>query len=245
MFNLNGKVAIVADGSSAAAEAVIYGLSVAGATVVVVTSDKTKTQPVLDDLADHSYKAEMICMEHTDAEVVYSLLEEAVNRYDKIDLLVNLVHLSEEAAIDGISDENWKGLMQTNTTGAFLYCRGVIPYMRRQKFGKIINVVSVDGKSGFFHAGVHASAASGAVLSMTRQLAKQEAEGGIRVNAVACGALENDKTQPRAREEISKIPAGRLAKPEDVAGAVVFLASDSADFITGETIDVNGGFYMA
>lgn len=249
IFNLDGKVTIVTGGLSGAGEAIVYGLCVCGATVVIADDNEEKGKLLVKDLKDHSYKADFIQTDIKKIITVDNLMREVVSRYGRIDILVNNANTSAQATIDQISDEEWDQVGTLDVTGTFHCLRGVVPYMRKQKSGKIINVVSVDGKVGLKSAGVHHSAASGAILAMTRQLANQEANDGIRVNAVACGILEEKepsrKYMETEEEIISRIPAKRMGRPEEAASAVVFLASDSANFITGETIDVNGGLYMA
>lgn len=215
----------------AVGEAVLSALCAAGAKAEVLASNPGSARLAVDDLTKKGYP---VFMEETgplDEKTAASLINGAVGRFGRIDLLI---HLARQTS-----------LSQKPVVEALLWAAAVLPVMRGQGFGKIISLVSVEGKSGLMTSDPHLAAASGAILAMTRQLAKREAVHGVRVNAVACGFVEGDAVDPKGGAELAKIPAGRTGRPEDMAAALLFLASDSANFLTGETVDVNGGFYMA
>lgn len=248
MFDLKNNVAVVTGGSKGIGKAIVYALSVAGAKVIVADIDVDNGVSICDDLKANGYHAEIVKTDVADSKSVNELMHYVVNKYGKVDILVNNAGVLGDGQITDITDESWHRLMDINVTGIFYCCRAAVPHMIEKKRGKIINIASVGGKQGFPLAGVHYCASKGAVMAFTRQLALQISQYGINVNAVAPVTTETDMIKNRSEEKkqyiISRIPMGRMGKPEDTASAVLFLASEASGFITGETIDVNGGTYM-
>ncbi len=164
------------------------------------------------------------------------------------DILVNNAGITRDATLRKMTSEQWCSVINTNLGSVFNMCRNVIEGMRERKFGRIINISSINGQKGQFGQ-TNYSAAKAGILGFTRALAQEEASKGITVNAVAPGYCDTDMVAAVSPEVlgaiIAGIPAGRLGRPEDVARTVAFLAGDRADFITGATFTVNGGQYMA
>ncbi|MBZ4646764.1 MAG: 3-oxoacyl-[acyl-carrier protein] reductase [Petroclostridium sp.] len=248
MFDLKGDIAIVTGGSKGIGKAIVCALASAGATVIIADIDESSGQQICDELSANGLQAEMAKTDITDSKSVEALMDYTVKKYGKIDILVNNAGILGDASITEISDEDWDRLMAVNLTGAFYCCRAAVRHMLGKRKGKIINIASTGGKQGFPLAGVHYCASKGAIMALTRQLALQVSPQGIHVNAVAPGTTETEMIKNRSEEKkkfiISRIPMGRMGRPEDTAAAVVFLASKAGDYITGETIDVNGGLYM-
>jgi 3-oxoacyl-[acyl-carrier protein] reductase len=175
---------------------------------------------------------------------VESMIEETVARHGGLDLLVNNAGIWKGAPIDELSDGEWNEMIATNLTGTFNVIRAAVPQMKR-KGGRIINVSSTAGQRG--EAGhSHYAATKGAIISLTKSLAVELAPHGILTNCVAPGWVETDMTHEvlAGRERgaiLAGIPLGRVARPEEIAGAVLFLASDLASFVNGEVLNVNGG----
>ncbi len=164
-----------------------------------------------------------------------------------IEILVNNAGITRDSAMHKMSPENWDVVVDTNLNSCFYMTRAVIDAMRDKKFGRIINISSMNGQLGQFGQ-TNYSAAKAGIFGLTKALARESAARGITVNAIAPGYIETDMTKGIPEEVMTKIlagiPVGRMGKPEEIARAVLFLAADGAAFITGETLSVNGGQYM-
>ncbi len=167
-------------------------------------------------------------------------------KFGALDILINNAGISEFAVLENITEQMWDRMMDVNVKGAFLLTRTALPLLRENK-GRIINVSSMWGIAGA-SCEVHYSSSKAAIIGFTKALAKEEAPSGITVNCIAPGFIEtemNSMLSVEAVEEIiEKTPLGRAGKPEDVAGVMLFLSSPSADFITGQTITVDGGYIL-
>jgi 3-oxoacyl-[acyl-carrier protein] reductase len=175
------------------------------------------------------------------------MVSRILQMWERIDILVNNAGICPLTPLLEISADEWDRVLAINLKGAFLCSQAVIPLMRRQGAGKIINIASSAGQMGGIAVGLHYSASKAGTLSLTKSLARLLAPQ-IQVNAVSPGTTESEMTRGWDEAAIGnivrQIPAGRLGRPSDVAAAVLFLASDQASFITGQTINVNGGLVM-
>ncbi len=176
---------------------------------------------------------------------VEAMTEQVFWEFGKIDVLVNNAGIAQQKLFTDITDEDWARMFDINVKGAFYCCRAVLPKMISRKAGKIINVSSVWGEKGA-SCEVHYSASKAALIGFTKALAKEEGLSGITVNCVTPGVIDTDMNGHLNAETLSALredtPLGRLGAPQDVAQMIYFLASDAADFITGQIIGVNGGF---
>jgi NAD(P)-dependent dehydrogenase (short-subunit alcohol dehydrogenase family) len=249
MFSLDNKVAIVTGGAKGIGKSIVLALSEAGATTIIADIDVDKGKELEKCMNNiKKLKAEFVFTDVSDSKSVNKLVDYVIKKFKRIDIIVNNAGILHDAFITDIDDATWDKVLNVNLRGVFYCCRAVIPHMINQKYGKIINIASAGGKLGFPYAGVDYCASKGGVMALTRQLANQVSKYGINVNAVAPGTTETDLIKNRNEKQkkfiTSKIPLGRMGKPEDTAAAVLFLASSGADYITGETLDVNGGLYM-
>ncbi len=186
----------------------------------------------------------------TVAADVRGAVETIVRRWSRIDVLVN--NAGGFAALrraEDIPDDEWDAILRLNVTSAFLCAKAVLPVMKRQRSGRIVNLSSIVGRSGAVAVTLHYATAKAAVLGFTRQLAREVAPDGITVNAVAPGTVATERFRSlRTAEETKRlaesVPLRRVAEPEEIAEAVLFLASDAAAYITGAVLDVNGGLVM-
>lgn len=180
----------------------------------------------------------------TDSKAVNEAFAEIEKNFGEVDVLVNNAGIAEQALFTDITDEMWHRMIETNLSGAFYCSRAVLPYMIHRKCGKIINISSIWGETGG-SCEVHYSAAKAGIIGMTRALAKEVGLSGITVNCVSPGVILTDMTsqfdESTMNELKSETPLNRIGTPEDIAGAVAFLASDDASFITGQDLAVNGG----
>ena len=184
----------------------------------------------------------------SDAAFPRQCLQRVIDDAGRIDILVNNAGICPRTAIPEITVEEWRHVMDVNLLSAFLLSQACIEVMVKQRAGVIINLASLAGKVGGIAVGAHYSASKAALVCLTKTLARHGAPCGVRVNAVAPGVIDTDITRaamPEQRVEFLKtIPMGRIADPAEVAGPVLFLCSQDASYITGVTLDVNGGLLM-
>lgn len=248
-FDLSGKVMVVTGGAAGIGKAISCVAAAAGATLVIADRNIAAAEELAAELNKSGFKADAVNADVADSSCVEKVLKEVAAKHGKLDVIVNNAGILGDAEITAIDDATWRRLMSVDLDGVFYCCREAVKIMREQKSGKIINIASAGGKLGFPFAGVHYCGAKGAVMAITRQLALQVGKYGIQVNSVAPGTTQTEMVKHRTPETLkyinSHIPVGRMGRPEETAAAVVFLASDASGFITGETVDVNGGLYMA
>jgi len=186
-------------------------------------------------------------MNVTDFEQVQSVVKSAVKDSGSVDILVNNAGITSDNLFIRMKPEEWRRVLDVNLNGTFNCCRAAIRFMIKQRYGRIINIISIAGVMGNIGQANYAASKAG-IIGLTKTLAKEYAERGITVNAVAPGAVDTDMTaglNPAVRDEIlASIPLKRYARAEEIAGSVKFLASDTASYITGQVLNVNGGMYM-
>jgi 3-oxoacyl-[acyl-carrier protein] reductase len=184
-----------------------------------------------------------------EASTVRTLVNEVVERYGRLDVLVNNAAIASGSRFEEISEAEWRDTIDTNLTAAFLLMQAVVPVMKRNSFGRIINVSSLAGRSVSTLGGAHYTASKAGLLGLTRAAAKELGKHGITVNAVCPGLFDTELTRANATgerlEELRQsFPVPRLGTPEELADLIWFLASDSAGYINGASIDINGGTLM-
>jgi 3-oxoacyl-[acyl-carrier protein] reductase len=203
---------------------------------------------VAEELSAEDTKIVPISADVTEYAQVETMMAQVEKTFQRIDVLVNNAGIIRRGTIETVTEKDWDEVMGVNLKGTFNCSKAVTEIMKRQRFGKIVNVSSVAGKTGDITSAPGYGPSKAAVDALTKTLARQLAQYGINVNGVAPHAIETEMSaqwSPEKRKAIIEaIPLKRLGTPEDVAEAVLFLASDKARFITGEIIDVNGGFFM-
>lgn len=179
---------------------------------------------------------------------VQAAVDKAVGHFGRIDVLVNCAGIIKHGPIEQMSLEDFESVLRVNLTGTFLFCRAVVPVMKRQGRGKIVNIASLGGRTGRPGVGVNYAASKAGVIGLTQTLAREAGPAGIYVNAIAPGPILTELTRQVAPEVFARWNAGRAVNkdglPEDVAAAALFLASDQSDWITGATLDINGGILI-
>ncbi len=247
LFGLKGKIALVTGASRGLGQGMSLALAQAGAHVVLLARDKNGLQNTEEKITEAGGSCEKISCDITDKEAIKVVLQEIMKKHHKIDILVNNAGTIRRAPAVEYPDEYWYEVINTNLNAQFFLCREVGQIMVARKAGKIINIASLLSFQGGITVPAYA-AAKGGVAQLTKALANEWAKYNVQVNAIAPGYFETDNTRPlienetRNREITARIPAGRWGQPEDLAGAVVFLASAASDYMNGHILVVDGGW---
>lgn len=252
MFRLDGKVAIVTGGAGGIGEALAMGLGMQGATVVVASRNQAAIDKVAAEITGKTGNAAAaVAVDVTDESSVAGLVDTVMKKYGKIDILVNAMGVNIKKDAFEYPMEDWDKIFNVNVKGTMIACKAVGRVMREQKQGAIVNLSSVRGIRGYTGGNTGYCATKGAVELITKALALEWAPAGIRVNAlgpalvITPGTKHIAENPELAKKYAAAIPLGRIGLPEDMVGAVVYLVSDAAGFVTGQTIFVDGGLTAA
>ncbi|HET9946610.1 MAG TPA: 3-oxoacyl-ACP reductase family protein [Patescibacteria group bacterium] len=246
-MKLQAKTAIITGGGTGIGKEIALLFAKKGANVAICGRTQESLQEVVEEITESGGKALFSVADVTKEEEIKSFLQEVLTRFGTIDILVNNAGVVSEGNILSTSEDVWEKVLCVDVKGVFLFSKAVIPHMVSQEEGKIINIASIAGLVGFEHSAAYC-AAKGAVIALTRQVALDFGKNNITVNAIAPGFIETDMTQKVLSQEkfkeaiLAKTPLGRIGTPKDVAYACLFLASEKADFITGEVLVVDGGW---
>lgn len=236
------KVALVTGGAKGIGSAIVKRLINDGYKVAFTYNNSEEKAQTL--CAETGANCKAYKLDITDSNTVKTVVDDIERNFGEIAVLVNNAGIAEQALFTDITDEMWHRMIETNLSGAFYCSRAVLKYMINRKSGKIINISSIWGETGG-SCEVHYSASKSGLIGMTKALAKEVGLSGITVNSVSPGVILTDMTSQFDEETMNALkeetPLNRIGTPEDVAGAVSFLASKDADFITGQNISVNGG----
>jgi 3-oxoacyl-[acyl-carrier protein] reductase len=243
------KVALVTGAGRGIGRAIAKAFAKEGAWVVLNDfGNPEKLNQVAGEISSVGGKCQAQHADVGDYGHVQQMIEQVVITYSRLDILVNNAGIIRRGTIETVTEEDWDRVIYVNLKGTFNTCKLASDIMIKQKSGKIINVSSVAGKMGDITSAPGYGPSKAAVDGLTKTLARQLASYGINVNGVAPHAIETDMSAEWSEEKrkaiVDAIPLKRLGQPEDVAEAVLFLASEKANFITGEILDVNGGFWM-
>ena len=248
LTDLSGKIALITGGSRGIGRAVAIRLAQAGAKIVFsYRGNHDAAQEVLGDLKGGGAHAMAVAGDVAVSADVDRLVMAALEAFGRIDILVNNAGITRDTLLMRMSEEDWDAVLDINLKGTFLVTKAVMRGMIRQRSGRIVNISSASGQLG--NAGqANYSASKAGIIGFTRATAREVASRGITVNAVAPGFIETDiwaNVSDEARKAILNLaPLGTIGNPEDVAEAVAFLASDAARYITGQTLNVDGGLVM-
>lgn len=241
------KTALVTGGAKGIGAAICKALANDGYRIALNYNSSFESATELKNELSSVTHIEIFKADVSDSSDVERMFTEIESVFGGVDVLINNAGIAQQALFTDITDEMWQKMIGVNLTGAFNCCRRALPYMIRNKFGKIINITSMWGEVGASME-VHYSASKAGLIGLTKALAKEVGLSGITVNAVSPGVVETDMMASFSDEVKSSLadetPLGVLGTPENIASAVSFLASDKAGFITGQVVSVNGGFII-
>jgi 3-oxoacyl-[acyl-carrier protein] reductase len=249
MGRLDDKVAIVTGGATGIGKAITYAFVDEGAAVAIAARNLARLEEVAKDIKSKGGKIIAIQADISDLNQVQRMVFKTIRRFGKIDILVNnagLLFGTTQGQFVDIPLDEWDRMLDVNTKGCFLCSRAVFPQMKKQMSGKIINMASVVA----FAAApdyIHYSTSKGAIVTMTRCLAVELGQYGICVNAIAPGMVDTEAARTNVDFDtypIRQIPLGRIGQTQDIVGPAVFFASDESNYITGQTLLVDGGLYL-
>lgn len=250
-MSFSGEVAWVTGSSKGIGRAVCLGFAEQGCDVVVhYGGDKEEAEGVAEEIGRHGKKALIVQGDVSDSGEVKRMVGEIEEHYGRLDILVNNAgSFVNRLRLAEMTEDVWDRVMAVNLKSVYLCSQAVLPIMKRQGGGRIVNMTSISARNGGSPDSVAYSTSKGGVSTLTRAMAKEFVADGIRVNAVAPGRIDtplHDHFTPdeKRREAARGIPLGREGTPEEVVGAVLFLASPQADYVVGEIIEVNGGLLM-
>lgn len=247
MENLQGKTAFVSGASQGIGRACALALAKMGARIALAARNEAKLQAVAAEIKAAGGQASAFLMDVSDEASIQTAAKAAITHFGTVEILVNNAGITRDTLLLRMKRADWDAVMTTNLTGAFLLTQALLNSMLRARWGRIINVSSVVGRTGQAGQANYAASKAG-LIGFTRSMAREVASRSVTVNAVAPGYIETAMTsvlEDKQREALlSHIPLGRAGTDEEVAHAVAFLASPNAGYITGHVLDINGGLFM-
>lgn len=247
MFSLTGKVALVTGASQGIGRAIAVALAAAGARVALAARNEQKLAEVAGQIQSAGGEALSIKMDVAEPEQIKSGFQQVLAKFARLEILVNNAAITHDGLALRMKLDDWDTVLRTNLTAAHLCTQQALSTMMKQRWGRIINITSVVAETGNAGQANYVAAKAG-LIGLTRAIATEMASRNITVNAVAPGFISTPMTDPlpdKVKEEMkARIPLGRFGTENDVAAAIVFLASEEAGYITGHVLDVNGGMHM-
>ena len=245
--NLENKIALVTGASRGIGKAIALKLAKNGASVIGTSTTEAGADQITQMFAEEGLKGQGVMLDITNKMQITSVLDKMQKEWGSISILINNAGITSDNLFIRMKDEEWDKVIQTNLSSLFYMTRGCLKSMMKARFGRIVNIGSVVASMG--NAGqVNYAAAKAGLLGFTKSLAREIGSRNITVNAIAPGFIATDMTQsltePQRELLLQQVPLGRLGQPEDIALAVLFLVSEAANYITGETLHINGGMHM-
>lgn len=246
-MKLNGKLALVTGASKGLGKAVALALAEAGARLVLVSRDQDLLARAAQEVRSKGGSADVIAADVSDESQVKEMEQDFVRRFGRLQILVNNAGINLRKPVTSFTLEEWNRILQTNLTSAFLVCRSLVPYMKGQGYGRIINMTSMMSHVALPDRTAYAASKAG-LLGFTRALALELASEGITVNGISPGPCSTEINKPLMESPeltqyfLSRIPVGRWGRPEEVASLAVYLCLEDAAFITGTDLVIDGGW---
>lgn len=244
MFRLDGRTAIVTGASRGIGRCIATVLASAGAKVALAARNAELLQQAAAEISSYQREALVVPTDVKDPAACRALVDTVLQQWGRVDILVNNAGLGAAGPIETVTEACWDEVLDTNLKSMFLLSQAVAPVMREQRWGRIVNISSISAQTGGVSGAVAYSASKGGALAFTKSLARDLAPYGITVNAIAPGQIETEMghvPEDRRAEMLRLIPLGRIGVPEDIAYPTLFLCSEEAGYLTGATLDVNGG----
>ena len=246
-MNLKNKVAIVTGSRRGIGKAIALALAKAGANIVVSDINLDDCNKLVEEIKAINGNALAVKTDVSNPEDVSQMINLTTEKFGKVNILINNAGIYMQKSFTDVTEQDFDRTLDINLKGVFLCSKAVVPEMIKQGKGKIINIASIAGQVGFANSSAYC-ASKGAIINITRELALELAQYKINVNAIGPGVIETDMTKDLLEDKATKetllanIPLSRIGKPEDIANAALFLASDNSDYITGITLFVDGGW---
>ncbi|MGL1902897.1 MAG: 3-oxoacyl-ACP reductase FabG [Fibrobacterales bacterium] len=246
---MSRKVALITGASRGIGKAIALDLAKNNIDVILTyLNNKEKAQEVVESITQQGGRACSYQLNTADSIRSRELSEELISTFGRIDFLVNNAGMAQEKPFSEISDDDWDTMFSVNLKGPFVLTQSIIPKMIEQGYGRVVNVVSIGGQWGGFNQ-VHYAASKAGLINFTQSMAKIYSGKGITINAVSPGLISTDMVSKEVisdagKKKIEGIPIGRVGSVDEVAKVVTFLCSEDASYITGQTINVNGGMYF-
>jgi len=247
MGAFEGKVAVVTGAARGIGQAIAKRLAQEGADVVICDLQVEWLAETESIVQGFGRKALKLAVDVGDSNAVNTCIGEVVKVFGKVDIMVNNAGITKDTLLVRMSDDDWDAVLRVNLKGTFLFTRAVAKHMMKQRSGAIVNIASISGIIGTAGQANYAASKAG-VIALTKSTANELAGRGVRANAIAPGFISSKMTDALSEDVrnqyLSRIPLGRFGTVEDIANAVVFLASEQSSYLTGQTLNVNGGMVM-
>jgi len=248
-MKIKDRVALITGSGQGIGKAIALNFAREGAKIVVndISFNEAKAMETVEELRKIGVEAELFLADVSKEDEVNSMVEKVIERFGRVDILVNNAGINRDGLLHKGNLANWEAVMAVNLTGPFICTKAVLPSMRAQGYGRIVNLSSLTARIGIFGTGYYATSKSG-LIGLTKVTAVENATKGITCNALAPGYINTDMMNKYPAEQlkaiIDTIPVGRFAEPSEVADSALFLASDSSAYITGAVLDINGGSFI-
>jgi len=247
LFNLEGKVAVITGGTSGIGRALSLGLAEAGAHVIATARRQQQVDDTAAEIEARGRQTLRLISDVCNRASLEQLLAAALQRFDKVDILINCAGRIKRAPTLTMPEEDWNNILDANLTGTLRACQVFGRHMIDREYGRIVNIASLNSFVALSEVAAYAASKAG-VTSLTRSLAVEWSKKGVTVNAIAPGVFRTElnasllDSSQRGQELLMRTPMGRFGKTEELIGAAIYLASDAASFVTGQTLVVDGGF---